>query len=110
MKNALIALALIAGIVATPAHANRNTEAALLGVIAGGVIVGLANQGRSHHHHHHHHHGAPQGVINGGWNHPGPANLHGVCAITSSHQGQWIEVIHRNCHGDIILIERLPRW
>ena len=109
MKIIITVVALAAIMIAGPAYANRNTEAALLGVIAGGVIVGLANQGRSHHHHHHHH-GAPQGVINGGWNHPGPANLRGVCAITHAHQGQWTEVIYRNCHGDIILIERLPRY
>lgn len=97
----LITAGMIAMMVATPAQANDLAKA--LGVIIGGAIV-IETLRQP----------APNVIIVNP-QHPNPYGYRQVdprqiCHVDRIHRGHWVDLVHRNCYGETLSIQTIPRY
>jgi hypothetical protein len=112
MIKTITALFAAAAMAATPVHAGDDEIKALIGGLIVGAIIANSNDRPSH--------TTNNVVVMPEYNpyndprHPSYArgldDPYRVCYIDHYRTGRWIEVVHTNCYGEVVRVERRPRY
>ncbi len=96
MKKLILALTVM--LLAAPAQANDDWAKALGIIIGGAIVIETLRQ--------------PQvNNIIVMPQHPYPqVDPRQVCHVDRYHRGRWVEIVHRNCYGEVLSIQTEPRY
>lgn len=100
----VFAIAATAITLAAPQPAQANDLATALGAVVAGAIIADALRL------------SQPNVVIVNPQHPKPYGYHRqvdprqICHVDRIHRGHWVDLVHRNCYGETLSIQTIPRY